>query len=170
MKNLLLLVVVMACGCTAGINGARVSAGQTYFSPYTAAQDGTAVVYIYWNQPDIERYLPMGARKPRWHTYVNRKRNAEMESGGYSVVEVNPGSVRIESRMRLGANELGIDDRAASIRFTAKAGETYFVYAQMRQGSLGKQLEFKRELSEREAYRWLYGLLYQENLQDSILY
>lgn len=173
MKNILVLLasLIMLSACSASMNGVGASVGQTYFAPYAPEQETTAVVYIYWNQRDIERYIPFGARKPEWHTYVNRKRNAELEQGGYSVVEVNPGRVNIEARMRFGASNNSIDDRPANISISAKAGETYFVYARLGPGSVGgSQLQLDREISEREAYQWLYGLRYMENLQDSMLY
>lgn len=167
---LIFLVFLFSLGsCAVGVNGVGVSTGQQYFSPYGAREEGTAVVYIYWNQSDIGQYIPFSARKPSWNTYVNRKKNAELEEGSYSVVEVNPGRVRIEARIRFGSSP-DFSDRSANIGLGAKAGEIYFVSAKLIQGSLGLELVLDREISERNAYDNLYGLRYQENLQESMLY
>jgi hypothetical protein len=155
--------------CTVGANGARVSTGQTYFSPYAPTMENTAVVYIYWNQSDIERYIPFGQSKPEWNTFVNRKKNAELEEGSYSVVEVEAGRVAINARPRISANSQ-LSNRDPQIGLSAKAGETYYIKAQLVQGTLGLELQFEREISEREAYQYLYGLRYQKNLQESMVY
>ena len=165
------IVLLLISGCTASVNGVggNIGGGQQYYSPYAASDEGTAVVYIYWNQNDIERYIPFGNRKPTWNTYVNRKRNAELDEGSYSVVEVNPGRVSIEARTRIGSDP-NISDRSAHIGLSAKAGETYYISARLGQGNLGLELVLDREISEREAYNHLYGLRYQKNLQDTMVY
>ncbi len=168
--SLLSIITVLGLtACSGSINGVGASVGQQHYSPYTSAEEGTAVVYIYWNQRDIERYVPFGTRKPTWNTYVNRKKNAELDEGSYSVVEVKPGRATIEARARLGANS-NISDRGARIGLSAKPGETYYIRARLIQGSLGLELNLEREISEREAYNHLYGLRYQENLQNSMIY
>ncbi len=173
MRNLapiILLVFSFSLGsCAVGVNGVGVSTGQQYFSPYAAREEGTAVVYIYWNQADIGRYIPFSARKPSWNTYVNQKKNAELEEGSYSVVEVAPGRTRIEARIKFGSSQ-DFSDRSANIGLGAKAGEIYFVSAKLTQGSLGLELVLDREIRENKAYENLYGLKHQKNLQESMLY
>ena len=168
-------IVCISCllvSCTAGVNGVQVNAGQIYFSPYAPSMENTAVVYIYWNQRDIERYIAFGERKPEWETYVNRKKNARLEEGTYSVVEVEAGRVSIEARPRIGSRgTTSLSSRNPTIGISAKAGETYFIKARLEQASDGSlELNFDREINEREAYQYLYGLRYQQNLQDSMVY
>ena len=157
-------------GCSIGVNGTTVGASQAYFSPYTPTREDVAVVYIYWNQEDIDSYLLAGSVRPRWYTYVNRKKNAEIAEGSYSVVEVQPGRVNVEARIQFGIDSSDIIDRPATLNLTAKAGQFYYVSARIDQEVLGKQLQLKQEPNERQAYSYLYGLRYQRNLQKTLLY
>ncbi len=162
--------LILLTACTAGLNGVKVGAGQTYFSPYARTMENTAVVYIFWNQPDIERFIPLGERKPVWETYVNRKKNAKLEVDSYSVVEVEEGRVSIEARPKLGSGITGLSSRNPHIGLSAKAGETYYIKARLEQVVSGSfELSFDRVMSEREAYQFLYGMLYQPNLQESMI-
>lgn len=157
-------------GCTASYNGVGIDTTEdAYFAPYYPSNsDEVAVVYIYWNQPEVEQYFPT-IKKPRWSTRVNGKTNAKLEMGSYSVVEVNPGRVRVDARKQLGGPE-NISNRDPSLSLTAEAGKTYFVKAQLEQGSVGLELRFYQIHDEREAYNFLYGTKYQKNQQESMLY
>ena len=158
-------------GCAVGVNGTTVSTGQTYFSPYAPTTETTAVVYIYWNQRDLERYISFGEREPEFETFVNRKKNARLEEGSYSVVEVEAGRVSISARPRLGFSGTDLSSRNPQISLSAKAGESYYVKAQLERSTQGSlELQFERVINEREAYQYLYGLLYQKNLQESMIY
>ena len=171
LNNLITAVMpILLVGCAASLNGVGVDmTGQAYFSPHAPSSDDVAVVYIYWNQPDAEQYFP-SYKKPSWTTRVNGKTNAKLELGSYSVVEVNPGKVKVDARLALGTNLDNMSDRSPSTSLTAEAGEVYFVKATLDQGSLGLELRLDREFSERDAYNYLYGTKYQPNRQESLIY
>lgn len=170
LKCFVIALLISIVGCTASFNGVGVdTTGQAYFSPHTPSSDEVAVVYIYWNQPEAEQYFP-AFRKPSWATRVNGKTNAKLEMGSYSVVEVNPGKVRVDARQSLGSRFDNLSDRDPSMSFTAEAGETYFVRAQLEQGSLGLEMRLDRVFDQREAYNFLYGTKYQQNQQESLIY
>ena len=170
LNNLMALITpILFVGCAVSYNGVGVdTTGQTYFSPHAPSSDDVAVVYIYWNQPEAEQYFP--TRAPRWNTRVNGKTNAKLEMSSYSVVEVNPGRVRVEARRSLGSSIENLSDRDPSISLNAEAGEIYFVRAQLEQSNLGLEMRLDRVIDQREAYNYLYGTKYQSNQQESLIY
>ena len=164
------LVLISILGCQASMNGMGVDTSQqAYYSPHAPSSEEVAVVYIYWNQPGVDGYFP-SFKKPRWTTRVNGKMNAKLELGTYSVVEVNPGKVRVDARQALGQSFEDLSNRNPSMSLNAEAGEVYFVKAVLEQGSLGLEMKLRQEINEREAYNYLYGTKYQSDRNENMIY
>jgi len=149
------------------------------FEPHVQQEAGKAVVYLYWWIPDIGEadgwaILPMYGRVRHLYYYVNGRKTAPFVMGGYSVVEVPPGTIEVE--IAADPNEvdptllcLGRPLWFARLTFRAEADQNYYVWAhytyRSSRNGLPADVEYELALElEPLALTRLKGLRKQEEL------